>query len=42
MRASVRLLVLAVAVALLGACNTFRGIGKDIEAAGEAIQRKSR
>jgi predicted small secreted protein len=37
------MLVILVAVAApLAGCNTIHGIGKDIEAAGEAIQRKSR
>ena len=36
------LLAAALCAALLGACNTMHGIGRDIEAAGEAIQRKAR
>ena len=36
------LLVLVVWVAILSGCNTMQGVGRDIEAAGEAIQRKSR
>ncbi|MEX2643023.1 MAG: entericidin A/B family lipoprotein [Acetobacterales bacterium] len=33
--------MLAVCVLGLSACNTAEGIGKDTEAAGEAIQRKA-
>ena len=29
-------------VALLGACNTFEGLGRDTERAGEAIQDKAK
>ncbi|MCX7893978.1 MAG: entericidin A/B family lipoprotein [Burkholderiales bacterium] len=36
-----RLLVLAMLAAVLAGCNTMSGIGKDIEAAGEGIQRAS-
>ena len=36
------LIVLAAWIAVLSGCNTMRGVGKDIEAAGEAIQRKTR
>jgi entericidin B len=32
----------ALAVLLLAACNTMQGIGKDIEKAGEAIQRSTK
>ena len=28
-------------VVVLGGCNTMRGFGKDVETAGEAIQKKS-
>lgn len=39
---SLTLLALAAAIALsLGACNTFRGIGKDTERVGEKIQEKA-
>ena len=31
--------ILAAAVFLLAGCNTVKGIGKDIEKGGEAIQR---
>ena len=34
------LLVFAVALAL-SACNTIRGVGKDIEKGGEAIQKST-
>ena len=37
----VALITLALWVAFLSGCNTMRGFGKDIETAGEAIQRKS-
>ncbi len=36
-----RLLALAMLAAVLAGCNTMSGIGKDIEAAGEGIQRAS-
>jgi predicted small secreted protein len=36
-----RLLALIALAALLAGCNTISGIGKDIEAAGEGIQRSS-
>ena len=38
-RATALLLVAALA---LSACNTVRGMGQDIEAAGNAIQRSTR
>ena len=34
-------LMLVVWAVVLGGCNTMRGLGKDIERMGEAIQRKS-
>lgn len=34
--------LLLAAALLLGACNTFQGIGKDIEKGGEAIQRATK
>lgn len=38
-RPFLRVLVLALsAMALLAGCNTLRGVGKDIEKAGEVIQ----
>jgi predicted small secreted protein len=33
-----RVLTLALAIVLLAGCNTLRGVGKDIEKAGEVIQ----
>lgn len=43
MKRFVKTFALLLAVALLGACfngcNTFRGIGKDIQAGGRAIER---
>lgn len=33
-----RALLLALALVLLAGCNTLRGVGKDIEKAGEVIQ----
>ena len=38
----IALIALAVWVAVLTGCNTMHGIGKDISAAGEVIQKKSR
>ena len=34
-------LMLVVWAVVLAGCNTMRGLGQDIERAGEAIQRKS-
>ncbi len=34
--------VFAVMGFVLGGCNTFRGIGQDIEKGGEAIQKASK
>jgi predicted small secreted protein len=34
-----RLIVLTLLAAALAGCNTMSGLGKDIESAGEAIQR---
>ncbi len=42
MGARVALVLAAAWVVLLSSCNTVAGMGRDIEAAGEAIQRKSR
>jgi predicted small secreted protein len=42
MGARLALIVLAVWLTALSGCNTVHGVGRDIEAAGEAIQRKSR
>lgn len=36
-----KLVVLLLLTMALGACNTFSGMGKDIEKAGEAIQRSA-
>ena len=33
--------ILAVWVVALSGCNTMQGLGKDVEKAGEAIQRKA-
>ncbi len=30
--------ILMAAVLMLGACNTFKGVGKDVQGAGEAIE----
>ena len=35
-------LALIALLALLGACNTFEGIGKDIQKAGETIENASK
>lgn len=37
--ASLTLLVFSGAAALLGACNTTEGLGKDVAAGGRAIER---
>jgi predicted small secreted protein len=42
MRLTAPLLLLAVWTVLCSGCNTINGMGRDLEAAGEAIQRKSR
>jgi entericidin B len=34
-----RIILILLSVALLAGCNTVRGIGKDIEKGGEALQR---
>lgn len=38
-RCVIALIAMIAAGAALAACNTFRGFGKDMENAGEAIQR---
>ncbi len=38
MRHATRLLLCALALALLGGCNTLSGMGKDIKAGGQAIE----
>ena len=35
-------LMLTIWAAVLAGCNTVQGIGKDVEKAGEAIQRSTR
>jgi predicted small secreted protein len=40
MKAMMLLVILCVST-MLAACNTMHGLGKDLEAAGEAVQRKS-
>ncbi len=37
-----RILMMVVALAVLAACNTMRGIGQDMERAGEAIQKSAK
>lgn len=37
-----KLCILLAAAILLSACNTFQGIGKDLEKGGEAIQRATK
>jgi predicted small secreted protein len=42
MRKSLALVVLLVAaMTLLAGCNTMRGVGKDVEAAGRTIQKSA-
>lgn len=36
------ILVALLAVMVLSACNTINGMGKDIEKAGEAVQKSSK
>jgi predicted small secreted protein len=36
-----RLVILLAAAAVLAGCNTFRGLGQDIERAGDRIQDKA-
>jgi entericidin B len=36
------LLMMIAAIVLLSACNTFQGIGKDLEKGGEAIQKATK
>ena len=38
----IRIMVLLMAFTGLTACNTIHGMGKDIEAAGEAVQKNSK
>lgn len=37
-----RILALVVSLMLLTACNTIDGMGKDIEKAGEAVQKSTK
>jgi entericidin B len=37
-----RVILMVVAVAVLAGCNTLAGMGKDIERAGEAIQKTTK
>jgi entericidin B len=37
-----RLLIMIAAIAVLAGCNTVAGVGKDIEKAGEAIQKSTK
>ncbi len=37
-----RVFLMIVAVAVLAGCNTVAGVGKDIERAGEAIQKSTK
>ncbi|MFD0912525.1 MULTISPECIES: entericidin A/B family lipoprotein [Methylophilus] len=36
-----KLMMLVVVAMVLAGCNTMNGVGKDMEKAGEAVQRKS-
>ncbi len=37
-----RVMMMIVAVTVLAGCNTVAGVGKDIEKAGEAIQKSTK
>lgn len=37
-----RLIAMIVCVSVLTACNTINGMGKDIEKAGEAVQKSTK
>jgi predicted small secreted protein len=37
-----KIVALAVCMLVLAGCNTVRGVGQDIEKAGEAIQKSSK
>ena len=41
MKKSVLAILAVVSVALFSACNTMKGLGKDIEKGGQAIERKA-
>ncbi len=36
-----RMIIMLLALMVLAGCNTMRGVGQDVEKAGEAIQRKA-
>ncbi len=36
-----RMIMLVVVLMVLAGCNTMRGLGQDVEKAGEAIQKKA-
>lgn len=36
-----KLMMLVIVAMVLAGCNTMNGVGKDMEKAGEAVQRKS-
>lgn len=38
----VRLITAIFLISALAACNTLHGVGKDLEEAGEAVQRKAK
>ncbi|MBT0960792.1 entericidin A/B family lipoprotein [Denitromonas iodatirespirans] len=42
MKRLIALIVAAMAVLTLSACNTVRGVGQDIEKGGEAIQKAAK
>jgi len=35
------MIIFILALSVLAGCNTMRGVGQDVEKAGEAIQRKA-
>jgi len=37
-----RVIMLTIAVLVLAGCNTVAGVGKDVEKAGEAIQKSTK
>ena len=41
MKKSVLVILALVSVTLFSACNTMKGLGKDIEKGGQAIERKA-
>ena len=41
MKKSVLVVLALVSVALFSACNTMKGLGKDIEKGGQAIERRA-